>query len=121
MKHGYGLCLWAMVLAAGMGLLVHPAVAAGRKFFAYNMTTRTDFKEVYLAPAGTTKWGPNQTLNDPDKSLDTTERLTLTGLTPGRYDVKLVAEDGRTCIIKGVDLTRQKSFLIKEAQLTDCH
>lgn len=121
MKHDAGLCLWAMALAIGMGLLAQPAVAAGKKFFAYNMTTRTDFKEVYLAPAGTTKWGPNQTLNDPDKSLDTTERLTLTGLTAGHYDVKLVAENGRTCIVKGVDLTKENSFLIKQEQLTDCH
>ena len=110
------LAVSAVVIAAGFT----PALAAGRKFFAYNMTTRTDFKEVYLAPAGSTEWRPNQTLNDPDKSLDTTERLTLTGLKPAHYDVKLVAEDGRTCIMKNVDLTRKNSFLIKEADLKSC-
>ncbi len=121
MKHRPEFPLLVAALAAAMSVLPQLSVAAGKKFFAYNMTTRTDFKGVYLAPAGTTKWGPNQALNDPDKSLDTTERLTLTGLTAGHYDLKLVAEDGRTCTIKGVDLTKQTSFEIKEGQLTDCH
>jgi hypothetical protein len=98
-----------------------PTLAAAKKFFAYNMTTRTDFAGVYMAPEGTTNWSSNQALNDPDKSLDTTERLLLTGLAPGRYDVKLVAKDGRTCFVKNVDLTKKNSFLIKDEQLTGCH
>jgi hypothetical protein len=111
----------ALALVIGIDALTPPADAAGGKFFAYNMTTRTDFKGVYLAPAGTQNWGPNQALNDPDKSLDTTERLTLTGLTAGNYDVKLVDENGRTCIVKNVDLTKQNSFEIIEGGLADCH
>ncbi len=113
--------LLAVLLLGGMSILVQPASAAGKKFFAYNMTTRTDFTGVYLAPAGTTNWGPNQALNDPDKSLDPTERLTLTNLEASHYDLKLVARDGHTCIIKDVDLTQKTSFEIKQAQLTDCH
>jgi hypothetical protein len=104
-----------------LSVSAQPALAAAKKFFAYNMTTRTDFTGVYLAPEGTTNWSPNQALNDPDKSLDTTERLLLTGLAPGRYDVKLVAKDGRTCFVKNVDLTKKNSFLIKDGQLTGCH
>ena len=60
-------------------------------------------------------------LNDPDKSLDTTERLVLTGLAPARYDVKLVGKDDRTCFVNIVDLTKKNSFLIKGGQLTGCH
>jgi hypothetical protein len=33
-------------------------------------------------------------LNDKDKSLDAGERLTLTGLSPGRFSVKLVDPAG---------------------------
>jgi hypothetical protein len=85
------------------------------------MTTRTDFKSVYLAPEGSTHLGPSQALNDPDKSLDSTERLVLIGLKPGRFDAKLVTEDGRTCFVRNVDLTKGNSFLIKDGQFTDCH
>jgi len=113
--------LVALLLLGSMSVAAQPASAATKKFFAYNMTTRTDFTGVYLAPEGTTNWSPNQALNDPDKSLDTTERLVLTGLAPGHYDVKLVAKDGRTCFVKNVDLTKKNSFLIKDGQLTGCH
>jgi hypothetical protein len=47
--------------------------------------------------------------------------LVLIGLKAGRYDVKLVTEDGRTCFVRNVDLTKGNSFLIKEGQFTDCH
>jgi hypothetical protein len=113
--------LFVLLLLGGISAVAQPASAAAKRFFVYNMTTRTDFIGVYLAPEGTTNWGSNQALNDPDKSLDTTERLVLTGLAGGHYDVKLVAKDGRTCFVKNVDLTKKNSFLIKDGQLTGCH
>jgi len=97
-----------------------PAVAAPPRYYAYNMTTRTDFKGVYLAPAGTQDWGPNQTVNDKDHSLDTTERLRLTGISAGRYDVKLVDGHGHSCIARNKDLTQETSFEIRDADLADC-
>lgn len=33
--------------------------------------------------------GTYQCENDPDKSVDSDERLTITGVEPGRYDIKL--------------------------------
>lgn len=120
MRKKHLLILYAALFLGGI-VLPRPSLAAGDRFFAYNMTTRTDFKEVYLAPAGSQEWGPNQTVNDKDRSLDTSERLALTGLAAGRYDVKLVAENGHTCFIRNVDLTKEKSFVIKEQQIGDCH
>jgi hypothetical protein len=72
---------WRHRLLTSVLLLVSTAVpfqlasAQGQKFFAYNNTTRTDFTGVYMAPAGTGNWGPNQALNDKDKALDTGERF----------------------------------------------
>lgn len=108
---------------AALGLVVSLAAlpaAAAAKFFAYNETTSTTFAGIYLAPAGTTKWGMNETLNDKDHSLDFGERLPLTGITPGRYDVKLVTDKGKTCVRKGVDLTNDTSFEIRDADLAGC-
>jgi hypothetical protein len=109
-----------VLLLAGTVVPCWPASAQGQKFFAYNSTTRTDFTGVYMAPAGTQNWGPNQALNDKDKSLDAGERLTLTGLTPGAFSIKLVDRSGRTCILQQVDLAKDKSFEIRDKQLSDC-
>lgn len=96
------------------------SAGAGPNYFAYNLTATTTFKQVYLAPAGAGQWGPNQALNDDDKELDFGERLTLTGLSPGVYDVKLVDDTGRTCILHSINLTKETSFDIRDSSLTDC-
>jgi hypothetical protein len=114
-------------LIAGMLLLVCSGVpiqqvsAQGRRFFVDNNTTRTDFTGVYMAPAGSENWGRNQALNDNDKVLDFGERLTLTGISPGTYSVKLVDRSGRTCILQRVDLTGETSFGIRDNQLANWH
>jgi hypothetical protein len=115
----YGL-LTSVLLLASTGVPSRGVFAQGQKFFAYNNTTRTDFTGVFIAPAGTENWGPNQALNDRDKVLDAGERLTLTGLSPGTFSVKLVDRASRTCILRGVDLTKEKSFEIRDQQLSSC-
>jgi hypothetical protein len=84
--------------------------------------TGTKITNLYLAPTGTTKWGPNQCANDADGSVDPDERLKLVGLTAGRYDVKLADASGRTCIVKDVALESGKAyaFSISESELKDC-
>jgi hypothetical protein len=111
----------SMLLLVSFSVPIQQVSAQGRKFFVYNNTTRTDFTGVYMAPAGSENWGRNQALNDNDKVLDFGERLTLTGLSPGAYSVKLVDRSGRTCILQRVDLTRETSFEIRDNQLSNCH
>jgi len=84
--------------------------------------TGTTITKLYLAPAGTTKWGPNQCANDADGSVDPDERLKLTGLTAGHYDVKLADSSGRSCIVKDVTLQTGTAyaFSLSEADLKDC-
>ena len=84
--------------------------------------TGTTITELYLAPAGTVNWGPNQCANDKDNSVDPDERLKLAGLSAGRYDVKLTDKSGRACIVKNVTLQSGKAyaFSLSEADLKDC-
>jgi hypothetical protein len=51
--------------------------------------TRHTIAEFYLAPAGTTSWGDNQCKNDKDGTVDSDERLRITGVDTGTYDAKL--------------------------------
>ncbi len=84
--------------------------------------TQEELVGVYLAAPGTTAWGPNQTLNDRDKSVSADERLKLVGVPAGRYDVKLVDDKGRICIVRGVVAkgTGKVAFAIAQEDLTGC-
>jgi hypothetical protein len=102
-------------------LAVCSSAYAAQRLRFWNLTANT-ITELYLAPAGTTKWGPNQCLNDPDKSVDSDERLNLTGIEPGRYDAKLVDKKGRVCVVPNVEVVtgRPYAFSISEKDLKNC-
>jgi hypothetical protein len=87
----------------------------------WNLTGATITK-LYLAPAGTTRWGPDQCTNDKDGTVDPDERLSLTGLIAGRYDVKLTDGTGRTCVVKDVAVEAGKAyaFSLSDSDLKEC-
>src|SRR5215831_4224101 len=102
-------------------LALSSAATAAERLRFWNLTNFT-IKELHLAPAGTTDWGPDQCKNDPDGAVDVDERLTLKNVVPGRYNVKVVDKKGRLCIVRDVDVLDRKSyaFSISERDLTDC-
>jgi hypothetical protein len=106
----------AILLLASAG----PGLAAGKLRF-WNLTTFT-IAELRLAPPGTEAWGANQCENDPDKAVDSDERLALAGIEPGRYDVKLADRKGRTCLVRNVEIVagRPYAFSISDKDLTEC-
>jgi hypothetical protein len=55
------------------------ALAQDRPARFWNLTRHT-IAEFYLAPAGTTNWGDNQCKNDKDGTVDSDERLRITGV-----------------------------------------
>jgi len=112
--------LIAALAVAALVATVAQSSAADRMRF-WNLTTVT-IQELYMAPAGTTSWGPNQCKNDRDGSVDADERLTITGITPGRYDVKLKDKKGRTCTVRNVEVVGGKpyAFSIADKDLTNC-
>jgi hypothetical protein len=82
--------------------------------------TRHVISELSLAPAGTTNWGPNQCKNDKDGTVDPDERLRITGVPPGTYDVRLKDVSGRMCIVRGIKVEAGEIFSIEEKELTSC-
>jgi hypothetical protein len=115
--------LWRSALAALAALLAlaPQASAAEKPLRFWNLTTVT-ITELRLAPAGSGRWGPNQCENDRDKSVDPDERLTLTGVAPGRYDVRLTDKHGRVCTVANLDVQagRPYAFSIADKDLTNC-
>jgi hypothetical protein len=111
--------IWMSVIV-GAAVLAGDAASAADRFFAYNLTTSTTFTGVYLAPAGSGRWGANQALNDRDGAIDPSERLAIKDIARGRFDVKLVDRAGHVCIRHDVDLSGDTTFDIRDADLADC-
>ncbi|HEY7298239.1 MAG TPA: hypothetical protein VH684_09925 [Xanthobacteraceae bacterium] len=102
-----------------LGASAAAALAAERPIRFWNLTLHT-ITAFYLAPAGTTNWGPDQCKNDRDGSVDSDERLRITDTAPGLYDAKLVDTTKRTCIVRNLKLDPGEVFSIEEKELTSC-
>jgi hypothetical protein len=107
-------------LVVGLTLASSVAFSQDRPTRFWNLT-HGRISEFYLAPPGTTNWGPNQAKNDKDGVVDPDERLRITGVKTGSYDVKLTDLDGRTCLLHGVKVEVGQIFSIDEKELTSCN
>ena len=115
-----------MTLARRLGLALlaccaaQVAAAAGQMTF-WNLTSVTITK-LELAPAGSGQFGPNQCANDPDGEVDHDERLKLTALQPGAYDVHVTDKKGRVCTAKNVAVKGdgKYAFSLSDNDLHDC-
>ena len=114
-------CLRNPLLAAIALAVIGSAATAqdrrGIRFWNLTLYTVTDLR---MSPAGKDAWGPNQCQNDRDGTVDHDERLRITGVEPGRYDVKLTDKIGRVCTVRNVEVKEAAVFAIEEKQLTDC-
>jgi hypothetical protein len=106
-------------LSLGLALAASVAFAQERPTRFWNLT-HGRISEFYLAAPGTTDWGPNQAKNDKDGVVDPDERLRITGIKSGSYDVKLTDLDGRTCMLHGIKIEVGQIFSIDEKDLTGC-
>jgi hypothetical protein len=113
----------AFLLAVAVAALFsNPSLAAdgkGKGIRFWNLTSST-VTSLQLSPAGQNAWGADQCANDPDGAVDHDERLRITGISPGRYDVKLANKAGRTCIVPNLDIKENGIFSIEDKDLTDC-
>jgi hypothetical protein len=113
--------LRAPLLAAIALVVISSAAEAqdrrGIRFWNLTLYTVTDLR---MSPAGKDAWGPNQCQNDRDGTVDHDERLRITGIEPGHYDVKLTDKIGRVCTVRNVEVKDAAVFAIEEKQLTDC-
>ena len=107
------LIIVALVAMAG------DATAQNRPTRFWNLTRHT-ISEFHLAPAGTSNWGPNQCKNDKDGAVDPDERLRITDVPSGTYDVKFSDTAGRVCTVRNIKIEAGAIFAIEEKNLTSC-
>src|SRR5215469_9540168 len=95
----YRVPLLALIVAL-IALSLAPSGAADRKPIRFwNLTLHT-VVSLQLSPAGQQAWGRDQCENDRDHEVDHDERLRITDVAPGRYDVRIKDKTGRVCTVK---------------------
>jgi hypothetical protein len=110
----------ALLVSTALGYSSAPMAAEeGKGIRFWNLTLHT-ITQLRMSPAGENRWGPDQCQNDRDGTVDHDERLRITGIGPGRYDVKLADKTGRACTVRDVEVQAGAVFTIEEKQLTDC-
>jgi hypothetical protein len=109
--------LAALTLAAAV---IGPVQAADRGATRFWNLTGETIIHLSMAPAGTTQWGPDQCRNDPDGTVDFDERLRITGVASGYYDVRFTDKNGRRCLVTNVEVRTGAVFSIGKEALTDC-
>ena len=111
------LLLFFLTLLAGQN-----AALASERLLFWNLTSST-ITALKLAPSGTSIFGPNQCANDRDGAVDYDERLRLTGIHPGHYDVQVTDKKGRICMARDVQVSGEGryAFSLADADLQECH
>jgi len=107
------------IAACGLVSIAGVAFAADKPTRVWNLTAKT-IVNLQMAPAGTKTFGENQCLNDKDKEVDHDERLKVTNVETGSYDIKVGYMDGKTCMAKGISVEVGKVFSIEDKDLVDC-
>ena len=87
--------LWLAVVL--LDLAASAATAQDRRGMRFWNLTLYTITSLQMSPAGQDAWGPDQCQNDREGTVDHDERLRITGIEPGRYDVKLADRIGRIC------------------------
>jgi hypothetical protein len=110
----------APFLAVIIVLSLVSARAADRKGMRlWNLTLHT-IVTLQMSPTGQRAWGRDQCENDRDHEVDHDERLRITDIEPGRYDLRVKDKSGRVCIVKNVDVKDGAIFTIEEKDLSNC-
>jgi hypothetical protein len=112
------IALLTIAMAAGAAA-VSAFAASGKGIRFWNLTAST-ISSLQLSPSGKETWGKNQCENDPDGTVDHDERVKVTGIEPGKYDVKLANKEGRVCVVHNIELKPNAVFSIDEKELTNC-
>ena len=103
-----------------MGATCAAATAAEGKGIRFWNLSSVTIAKFYMSPAGKNAYGTNQCENDRDGTVSPDERLKITKIEPGSYDVKLADTKGKVCIVKNIFVESGKVFSIEDKDLTNC-
>lgn len=103
-----------ILAAACLSIFAVNAVAATIKI---QNKSSWEIHEVYFAPSSLDEWGEDHLGKQVLKTGDT---LSLTGVTAGKWDVRLVDEDEDECVVKDQQIKASETFVIEDEDLLGC-
>ena len=109
MRHVLGIAA-----AIGVGLAAS-SVSAADLVIVNN--TQTSIRDLHLSPVSLGRWGPDYLARRRNDTLETGESLTLAGVAPGRYDIKLVNDRATHCVLQNVSLFAARAWELEEGAL----
>jgi len=105
----------AVILCLAAGATT-PAGAVNRVRVNIANNSSYDIYQLFMSPTGDNNWG-HDLLGDGTLTTGYSEVVTAN---PGRYDLKLVDEDGDTCIVMGLNVYESASWSITDRWLLSC-
>lgn len=101
-----------------LSIAATPAFAAANSKVVVVNKSKWAIHEMYFSPTTETEWGEDQL---GDKTIETGEQFTLSGVPCDKWDVKVVDEDGDECIVENVGLCDDSDkWVIKDSDLLAC-
>ena len=95
-------------------LIALPAFAA--KVEVENQTS-WEIHEIYFAPTSQDDWGEDHL---GEYVLEAGMTLTLTDVSPGKWDIRLVDEDEDVCVLESVHIKSSETWVVTDDDLLGC-
>jgi hypothetical protein len=80
-------------------------------------SSRYEIRSVYLSPSKSSAWAGDLL---GDKTLKSSKSFDITNISPGVYDLKLVFEDGGSCVVRSADFSQNTTLNITDNSLLGC-
>lgn len=82
--------------------------AASAAEFTIVNASNVPLQHLYVSPCGARQWGPDQFA----EALPPSRLFTVSGITPGCYDIQFVVAPWNSCIIAGASLRRSEVWKV---------
>jgi hypothetical protein len=111
------LLLGAAIFGSARFLPEHVQAQRGGEFMIVNKSSYT-FARLYLSPSTRRRWGTDQLGR---RVVRPGQSFTLHGIPCGLYDIKLVDEDGDTCVVAEIPMCRDHThWEVTDDRLLSC-
>ena len=107
-------CFLSVAIAATMFFISSHAQALS---LSIENQSEWEIHELYFSPVDQTTWGPDQLS---DKIIESGSTFTLKKIAADDYDMKIVDEDGDSCVVRGVDFSESEHFVLTDKLLLGC-
>lgn len=104
----------------GVLLLASSVWAEAKNEIEFQNKTDWAIHNLYFAKSKETDWGPDQLGTKSNDIIAPGASFKLTSIPPGKYDMKIVDEDGDECVVAGVKVAASETVVLTNDLLVGC-